>query len=190
MNITRNLFALVLIGAPIASAAVACGGDDEGAGGGGASDATGSGAGPTCYSVETNDSGDGTEACGPVTCSGGEYCFDTTGICDPGCLDALDCSSGDYCNLDNANGGVGVCMTPGPDLEKPCSGSGGSCNDRCGAKASSCGAPSGFATQACSELCAMASEDQISCIESSSCQDLGEAFEQGQPLCGLTPPSD
>jgi hypothetical protein len=66
----------------------------------------------------------------------------------------------------------------------------GSCEDRCAAKASECGAPADVAAQGCDYICAMASTDQVDCLEESNCADLEAAFEQGQSFCGIELPED
>ncbi len=168
----------------------ACG-DDAGSGGSGGGDgSTTASGGAKCYSVPVNQQNDGTSACGPEVCPGGQYCVSTVGICDPGCTSELNCPKNQYCDKSNAGAdGVGLCREPGADLETPCTGGTGDCGSRCRAKASACGAPEAQAEQACNAICPGVSEMQITCLEESSCQEL-EALQMGQEVCGIQPPSD
>ncbi|NUO48327.1 MAG: hypothetical protein HOV80_05670 [Polyangiaceae bacterium] len=176
----------------LASLGVGCG-DDAGSGGGGGDDDGGSttaGGGTKCYSVPVNQQNDGSSACGPEVCSGGEYCASDVGICDPGCTSELNCPRNQYCDKSNAGADeIGLCRAPGADLEKPCSGMTGDCNSRCGAKASACGAPAAQAEQACNALCPGISEQQIVCLEETTCEEL-EALQMGTEVCGIQPPTD
>lgn len=175
------------------AAVTGCGDSTEGAGGGD-SDASSSGSnGATCYSVPINETNDGSSACGPSVCKGGEYCFSDVGICDPGCLSELNCPAKQYCDLSGAGAdGVGLCRAPGKALEKPCSSgssAGGDCSSRCKDKAALCGAPASTADQACSMLCPGLSEDQITCLETSSCEVL-QQLTDGKSVCGIMGSSD
>lgn len=169
-----------------------CGDDSASGEGGGPPDDDGgsnAGAGPVCYDVDVN-AGDGQSACGPKVCAAGTYCLGA-GICDPGCLDTAECPTNEYCDMSTAGQtGVGLCKAPGSDHEVPCKGGTGSCDDRCTAKASACGAPADITAQGCDYICASASNDQVDCLEQSSCEDLGAAFEQGQSFCGIELPAD
>jgi hypothetical protein len=179
----------------LASAALltcaACGDETSGQGGSSPSDDGGSsaGAGPVCYDVDVN-TGDGDSACGPNVCSPGTYCLGA-GICDPGCQNTAECPTGEYCDMSTATTtGIGLCKSPGADHEVPCGNSAGSCDDRCAAKASDCGAPDDIASQGCDYICQTASNDQVDCLEETSCADLSAAFEQGQSFCGIDLPAD
>lgn len=179
----------------LASAALltfACGDDgSSGEGGSPPSNDGGSneGAGPVCYDTDVN-TGNGESACGPEVCTAGNYCLGA-GICDPGCQITAECPTDQYCDMSTATTtGIGLCKTPGPDHEVPCGNTAGSCDDRCAAKASDCGAPADIASQGCDYVCSMASNDQVDCIEESSCEVLGAAFEQGQSFCGIELPED
>jgi hypothetical protein len=171
---------------------VACGDDgSSGEGGSPPSDDGGSnaGAGPVCYDTDVN-AGDGDSACGPKVCAAGTYCLGP-GICDPGCQVTAECPTNQICDMSTAGStGIGLCKTPGPEHEVPCNNNTGSCDDRCGAKAETCGAPDDVAAQGCDYICAMASGEQVDCLEDSSCEDLGAAFEQGQSFCGIELPED
>jgi len=162
--------------------------DDDGSGGGSATVGS-TGAGAVCYDVPVNDATDGSAACGPEICGAGSYCFATVGICRPGCLSELDCAGGEECDLSNAtpneNGDpVGLCARPGPEHEVPCSNEQPrTCASRCAGKATLCRAPN---DDLCDALCAQSpSSDQLDCIEQTSCMELGEAFENGTPFCGV-----
>jgi hypothetical protein len=174
--------------------------DTDGAGGGGGGGTTGpatTGSGQQCYSVPVNETNDGRSACGPSTCDAGSYCYDSTGICDPGCLNELGCASGQTCDLSNPTPDlqdrpVGLCRAPNAAEETPCPSStsststgGSDCQTRCMAKANECDAPASIASAQCSEICASATEEQVTCLEQSSCAELGEAWEQGDPICGI-----
>ena len=172
--------------------AMGCGDSTDGAGGGGNESPSG-GNGNVCYSVDVNETNDGSTACGPSVCKGGEYCFSDVGICDPGCFSELNCPAHQYCDLAGSGAnGVGLCRKPGKSQEKACSASNGSghssgddCATRCKAKAAVCGAPAATAEQGCSELCPQLSEDQIDCLETSSCEVL-EQLTEGKSACGIT----
>jgi hypothetical protein len=175
------------------AAFVGCGGKDSGGEGGSGPGSTGAGA--VCYSVPVNTTNDGASACGPMTCTAGQYCLSNVGICDPGCINELTCGARQTCDTSNGtknpNGDVvGLCRAPTSAETVPCQGasssSGGSdCQPRCLAKAASCGAPSDVATQKCTELCATATEDQVTCLEGKSCMEIGDAFSHGTLICGL-----
>jgi hypothetical protein len=180
---------VIMLASVLVLALAACGGDDggdAGAGDDGDGDGDGDGGdGETCYDVPTNQTNDGTKACGPVICAAGEYCVSEVGICDPGCKGELDCASGQFCDLSNAGAdGVGLCRDPGEEHEVPC-GDGGDddCVERCLAKAATCGAPTDIASAACEGLCPMP-EDQLACVEDTPCEELEPIFEGGT-VCGI-----
>ncbi|MCA9621820.1 MAG: hypothetical protein KC731_22505 [Myxococcales bacterium] len=164
-------------------------GADDGTGGGGTGTGTGTGtgSGKVCYDVAINEVNDGSSACGPQICNAGTYCASDAGICDPGCVSELDCAQGQACDFSNgtSNGAgdlVGLCAVPGSEHEVPCQGN-ATCEDRCAVKAQQCMAPDG---SFCQQLCGLSpSESQLDCIETTSCAALGEAYEQGMPLCGI-----
>ena len=132
---------------------------------------------------------DGTKACGPVICEAGDYCLSDVGICDPGCLDELDCASGEFCDLSNAGSNdVGLCREPGQDHEVPCDDPGDddgqdSCVTRCQARAAACGAPTDVGNAACEGLCPLP-EDQLTCLEETPCEELEVIFDGGT-VCGI-----
>lgn len=161
--------------------------DGTGSGGSATNGPSGSGAGPVCYDVEVNETGDGESACGSEVCEAGTYCLGSSGICDPGCRTTLGCARDEFCDMSNANDGIGLCKTPGKDHEVACP-QGGSCDDRCRAKAGDCGAPDDITEQGCDYICSKASASQVDCLESSSCADLGEAFESNASICGIDAP--
>jgi hypothetical protein len=166
----------------------ACGGgdseDDDGSTGGGG----GNGTGEKCYDIPINDRNDGSSACGPNVCQGGTYCVSDVGICDPGCRSELECPRGEFCDLSNAGGDlIGLCRVPGAEHEVACGTTGKTCGERCAAKTAQCGAPADVGAQACGMLCPTISEEQIDCLETTSCEEL-EALMQGQTVCGITPP--
>ena len=180
---------VIMLASVLVLALAACGGDDggdSGADGDGDGDGGDGGDGAICYDVPTNETNDGTKACGPVICAAGEYCVSEVGICDPGCIDELDCASGQFCDLSNAGSdGVGLCRDPGQEHEVPCGDTGGDddCVDRCLAKAATCGAPTDIASAACDGLCPMP-EDQLVCVEDTPCEELEPIFEGGT-VCGI-----
>lgn len=148
---------------------------------------TGSGSGTKCYDVAVNETNDGSSACGPEVCPGGDYCVSDVGICDPGCRNELECPRGQTCDLSNAGAnGIGLCRVPGPEHEVPCTTT-KTCGERCGAKATQCMAPPDVGMQYCGMLCPTLSNDQIDCLEMTSCQEL-EQLMQGQTVCGIMPP--
>ena len=165
-------------------ALAACGGSSE-ASDDDESSSTGSGNTDKCYDVPINVSNDGSSACGPNVCQGGQYCASDVGICDPGCRNELECPRGQHCDLSNAANGIGLCRVPGPEHEVACT-PGQTCEDRCRAKAGQCGAAPEMSQNYCSMLCPSLSDEQIGCIESSSCEDLGRLME-GQSVCGIPP---
>src|SRR5215472_17896855 len=57
-----------------------------------------SGSGGQCYDVPVSTV-DGTSACGPMTCTPGQYCFDSAGICNQGCIAVANCASGEFCDM-------------------------------------------------------------------------------------------
>lgn len=170
----------------------ACANESGSGEGGGPPDGDGgsnAGAGPVCYDADVN-TGNGESACGPEICEGGSYCLGA-GICDPGCQITAECPTNELCDMSTAGQtGIGLCKSPGPDHEVPCGDTGGSCDDRCAAKASSCGAPADVSSQGCDYICSSASADQVDCLEEASCDDLSAAFEQGQSFCGIELPED
>lgn len=179
---------VIVLASALLLALGACGGDsdDSGDDGDDSGGGDGDGDGAICYDVPTNETNDGTKACGPVICEAGEYCVSDVGICDPGCIDELDCGRGDFCDLSNAGSdGVGLCRAPGQDHEVPCDGGGGDddCVDRCRAKAATCGAPTDIADAACDGLCPLP-EDQLTCVEDTPCEELEPIFEGGT-VCGI-----
>lgn len=186
MNETSSILFLSLF----ASVVMACAeqpSDSEGSGGSAANGPSGSGAGPVCYDVEVNTSGDGQSACGSEVCDAGTYCLGSSGICDPGCRSTLGCGRDEFCDLSNANDDIGLCKKPGEEHEVQCP-AGGSCADRCREKASDCGAPADITEQGCDYICPKASAAQVDCLESSSCAELGEAFESNAAICGIEAP--
>ena len=175
-----GLFALVAL-------AVACGsGDSEGTGGDSPSGTSGS-AGKKCYSVAVNDT-DGSSACSDTVCPGGEYCTGGA-FCSPGCASTANCSQGQHCDF-SADPDVGICRVPASSLEVECaggstsSGSGNSCVDRCVAKATSCAFPASEGAAQCQSLCGTITEEQIACLEDSTCAEV-EGLGEGMPVCGI-----
>jgi hypothetical protein len=170
----------------LALALAACGGGDDDddnntdTGDDGADD--GGDGNQVCYDVPINTTNDGREACGPNVCAAGQYCVSDVGICDPGCLDELNCPRGQFCDLSNAPSGVGLCDDPGPEHEVACTG-GDDCIQRCVAKAATCGAPADVASSACDVLCPLP-DDQLECIEDTSCEELEQLLE-GESVCGI-----
>jgi hypothetical protein len=147
----------------------------------------GNGNGAKCYDVAVNDRNDGSSACGPSVCKGGEYCASDVGICDPGCKSELECPRGQFCDLSNAGAeAVGLCRVPGPEHEVPCT-SNKPCGERCAAKAAQCGAPLEVGQDYCAEVCPTLSGEQLTCLEMTSCADL-EKLMQGETVCGITAP--
>ncbi|HZO13875.1 MAG TPA: hypothetical protein VFB62_11475 [Polyangiaceae bacterium] len=166
-------------------ALAACGGGSSETSDDDASSSTGSGTAAKCYDVAINDRNDGSSACGPVVCEGGQYCLSDAGICDPGCRNELECPRGQHCDLANAMNGIGLCRVPGPEHEVACTSS-KTCEERCQTKAAQCNAPPDTAESYCAMLCPMLSQEQIGCIETSSCEQLGQLME-GQSVCGISP---
>ncbi|PKN43991.1 MAG: hypothetical protein CVU63_11560 [Deltaproteobacteria bacterium HGW-Deltaproteobacteria-20] len=178
------------------STMLACSSDDssntgEGGSGGGGSGGTGGG-GDVCYSVPVNVTGDGTSACESQVCSAGQHCAEAM-FCDPGCLAVANCAEGQTCDFAAATGNppVGTCRSPHSSEVIPCAtggsggGSGTDCMTRCKLKAASCDAPAATGEFYCNGLCATATESQLACVEATSCQELGEAFESGSAICGI-----
>jgi hypothetical protein len=52
-------------------------------------------------------------------------------------------------------------------------------------KANECDAPESIASAQCSEICASATAEQVTCLEQTSCAELGAAWEQGESVCGI-----
>jgi hypothetical protein len=84
----------------------------------------------------TLSTGDGSSACGSITCSPAQYCYDSfAGTCQNGCTATDNCAQGDYCDLSNpttdAMGkSVGTCRQPPTCTTTPQdSGSSAACPD-------------------------------------------------------------
>ena len=200
MLASRSLCLLLSASLILGLGLLGCSSDDDssdkgnagGANSGGGGTAGTGGSETICYSVETNETNDGTCACGGTVCPAGEYCSDNM-FCYPGCLDELDCAPHQTCDLSNAQGvpAVGLCRAPNASETVACatggSGGGGStdCLSACSTKAIACQAPSGTADTYCAGFCASASADQVQCAVDSSCEDLYDAFMNGEGICGV-----
>ena len=193
MSHSKNLSSLTLLFLFLAGGCIAENGDGDG----GASDTETAPPNNSnkCYSVAVNRDGTGESACATTLCSAGQYCFDSiAGHCDPGCLNEFDCAQGQYCVMSNngvvnAHGDiVGVCAMPSAHHEMPCSEpEPANCTQTCGDKAAACQAPPDMANGMCAQLCSMApTDDQLTCITNTSCAELGQAYETGGGICGMT----
>lgn len=176
--------------------AAACGGSGGGSAGTTSSGSTSSGSSMKCYSVAINQTNDGQTPCGPMQCAGNTYCVQNSGVCNQGCHSELECPANQTCdksagNMDEMGKPIGLCRVPNAAETVACpssssSSSGGtSCSDVCLSKAAGCGAPSDVAQTKCKELCAVATPDQVMCLEGKTCQEIGDAFSKGTTICGL-----
>jgi hypothetical protein len=185
---------------------VGCNTADTGAGGSGSTSSGAQGGG--CYTVDVNQSTDGSTPCGSSTCKGANYCFTPSKECNSGCTTALNCPRNQTCDLsigmtDDIGTNYGVCRPPkasetivcqstvttGASVTSGATTSGGAtdCSSRCVLKATTCGAPSSSAQSECDAICSHSpSESDISCLEGTSCSTLISSFQSGMAVCNLT----
>lgn len=155
----------------------ACSGSSTGSGSSGASSGD-----PT---AACNEAHDGSSACGSTTCAGGKFCL-ATSFCQVGCKNQNNCPRGSRCDMSAADGdGIGTCR---PCTDKPTIDAGTadaapplSCNDRCHAKATTCGASTANASSLCTKACATATDAQLTCLENTACATL----TKGGTICGV-----
>ncbi len=81
-------------------------------------------------------------------------------------------------------GDVAAPDAPAPDAPPPIAAT--NCDSRCISKMSFCGFPPDLAGQGCTLLCDFqVSEEQLGCVETTSCGDIQNAVVAGVPLCGI-----